>query len=365
MKEVVLLGYYGFDNLGDEAILTAIISSLQHSYPDLKIIVLSAAPEKTSQDYGVRAIDRFSLKQVIKVFRRADLLLLGGGSLLQDVTSWRSLYYYLGLIYLAKKLDMLVALYAQGIGPVNFVLNRTLLVKILNQVDWLSVRDVDSQQLLTNWGVTKQIELSVDPTFNLDFNKPKEDKGLEVASGFSSSSSLLGVAVRYWSAAPDYLEKLAVVLNRVQSQLEVTICLLPFKRPEDLEASYELESQLNGDSILFTDSYGPREMTALIGELDLLIGVRLHALILAALQKVPLLGLAYDPKVDGFLARLNLQAAGRVESLEVDSLAEHILELWQRRAEFKLDLAARVKELQKEASHDLDRALEPLFAGGS
>ncbi|MCK8824091.1 polysaccharide pyruvyl transferase CsaB [Fuchsiella alkaliacetigena] len=365
MKEVVLLGYYGFDNLGDEAILAAIISSLQHSYPNLKITVLSATPKKTKQTYGVRAVDRFSFKQVIKTFRKADLLLLGGGSLLQDVTSWRSLYYYLGLIYLAKKLDMLVSLYAQGMGPVNFSFNRALLVKILNQVDWLSVRDVDSQQLLTNWGVTKQIELSVDPTFNLDFTKPKEDKELEVASGFSSSNSLLGVAVRYWSAAPDYLEKLAVVLNRIQSQLGVTICLLPFKKPEDLEASYELESKLQGDSRLFTGSYAPRQMAALIGELDLLIGVRLHALILAALQEVPLLGLSYDPKVDGFLARLNLKAAGRVENLEVDGLHKRILKIWQQRAEFKRNLAVRVKELQKEASQDLDRALEVLFAGGS
>ena len=117
-KRIVISGYYGSKNAGDEAMLAAMLEVLKDRSQKLHITVISSNPKDTEERHGVQAISWLSGKKIFSAIWKADLLISGGGSLLQNVTSRRSLYYYLVIISLALLLRKRVMLYAQGIGPI-------------------------------------------------------------------------------------------------------------------------------------------------------------------------------------------------------------------------------------------------------
>ena len=166
-RRVLLSGYYGFDNAGDEAVLYAIIESLRQAGID-DITVLSAKPEATAAQYQVRAVDRWGKKALYKAVKDCDLLISGGGSLLQDVTSKNGILYYLGIIWLAQMQKKSVMIYAQGIGPIEHKRNRRLTAKLLNKAQAITVRDLPSRQTLMEMGVYKEIQVGVDPVMGID-----------------------------------------------------------------------------------------------------------------------------------------------------------------------------------------------------
>ena len=127
MSRIVVSGYYGSKNAGDEAMLAAMLEVLGDLDPKLHITVISADPEDTRKRHGVDAVSWLGLPAIIRELRQADLLISGGGSLLQNVTSRRSLYYYMGIIFLAFMAGLKVMLYAQGIGPIRGHLPRRLM----------------------------------------------------------------------------------------------------------------------------------------------------------------------------------------------------------------------------------------------
>src|SRR3989339_978082 len=142
--KIALSGYYGFGNIGDEALLTIIKQKI-------------AGAEFT-------VLDR-SFKIISQIFR-SDLLISGGGTLFQDKTSSRSFYYYIGVVALAKLMGKKVMILAQGFGPLNKTLNRHLARLVLNRVDIITLRDKQSLETIKKLGVTiPRIELTADPVF--------------------------------------------------------------------------------------------------------------------------------------------------------------------------------------------------------
>ena len=146
-RSILMSGYYGFDNSGDDAILKAIIKDIRAMDDSVDIVVLSKDPAKTKSMYNVKAVDRFNLREVIMP-QRIPHYINGGGSLLQDITSTRSLLYYLALMMLAKLFRKPVMVYANGIGPIKRKFNRYLTRLILNRVDLITLRDEDSREYL-------------------------------------------------------------------------------------------------------------------------------------------------------------------------------------------------------------------------
>lgn len=175
---VLLSGYYGFDNAGDDAVLFAIIQALREVLPDIEITVLSNQPEKTAEQFGVRAVDRWSKGGLLKAVKNCDVLISGGGSLLQDVTSKNGILYYLGIIKLAQVLRKKVMIYAQGIGPIAEPRNRSLTAKILNRVQVITVRDLDSRNALMEMGVYREVLVCVDPVLGVRAEQIDAQQGL-------------------------------------------------------------------------------------------------------------------------------------------------------------------------------------------
>ena len=145
---IVLSGYYGFDNVGDEAILFAIIQSLKEYHPGVNLTVLSNNPEKTAASYKVNAVNRWNINEVRKALKESDCLISGGGSLLQDETGMKSISYYSGVMKIAQFLKKPVFIYAQGMGPVKSKINRQIMKHVLQRSEMITVRDKHSKSCL-------------------------------------------------------------------------------------------------------------------------------------------------------------------------------------------------------------------------
>ncbi|SDC83630.1 MULTISPECIES: polysaccharide pyruvyl transferase CsaB [unclassified Candidatus Frackibacter] len=358
MKKIALVGYYGFDNAGDEAILAAIIASLKEYEANLEITVLSANPDKTAKEYGVKAINRFQLNAVIETLRDVDLFLVGGGSLLQDVTSQKSILYYLGLIYLAQRIAVPVIFYAQGVGPIIRRLSRFLIPRVLNNLNAITVRDQQSKELLLGLGVKEEVRVTADPVFTLPLPSDNEIKRIIDNENLESNKEVIGVSVRHWQDN-HYLATLATALDQINEELGMQILFLPLHHPEDLAASQKVMAQMEtakADKQVLAGNYHPQQIVGLFKEVDLLIGVRLHSLIFAAINHTPLVGISYDPKVDSFLARLGLKAAGKTDDLDASNLHKRVLKAWKKREQLEQHLKVRVDELEQLAKENTEIA---------
>jgi putative peptidoglycan lipid II flippase len=304
---IALSGYYGFDNAGDEALLSAITMSLKRLRPDLEFLVFSGNPQKTQRLHGVEAVYYMHPLQVLRGLLRSDLLISGGGSIFQDVTSGRSLAYYISVVALAKLLGKPVIFYAQGVGPINRPLSRLLMRLVANRVDLITLRDEDSWQLLREIGVIRpEIRVTSDPVFALrPLPQDYESVDTKLAEIINPDKPVLGVSVRQWPALEGYQPELARCLDELALQ-GYQILFIPMAYPDDLAASQRVASFMERPAVLLDEDLSSREHLALISRMNFIIGMRLHALVFAASMGVPFAGISYDPKVDAFLKQFRL-----------------------------------------------------------
>ena len=320
MSRVVLSGYYGFDNLGDEAVLAATVAELRRRRPALDIGVLSASPEATARAYGVEGVPRGEPRAVARALRGCDLFLSGGGSLFQDATSWRSPWYYLAVLAGARRWCRRTAVYAQGFEPPRRAWVRAGIRPVLNGVDLVTVRDAASARVLAEAGVRRpRVVVSADPSFLLD---PDPTPAVERERARWGTGVRFGLALRAWGDGR-VLETVAAAARDVGGRFGARWVLLPMHRPHDVEAAELVAARLDG-AVVARGPFGPREMLALTGGLDLLVGMRLHALIFAAAQGVPLVPVAYDRKVAALAEELGEEAPLPVEGLDARALAARI-----------------------------------------
>lgn len=460
VQRIVLSGYYGFDNSGDEAVLQSILLALEEQGREQGIqvepIVLSANPARTSELYGVRAVPRMKLGAVRAALRESHGLISGGGSLLQDATSPRTIPYYLLILKLAQWLGKPTFIYSQGIGPVNRRLFYGPIRRTIAKCAYISVRDEESAQLLGRMGVAhERIEIVPDPVMGLPLRAgatpaagraaaaaaPAAAAGADEAA--SAKRPVVGVSVRFWEADRSELAALAEALHRIRTAAPVDVRLLPFHHPTDVEASEYIIARLEaaagsagatagpavvaagstaanaagtarasnasetdaaaagavgpaanasqsptpepgpgatpaatvaavnasqspvaspgsatgaatgdapavtgpapapmlGDVTIARGIAHPQDMLAEVAACDLMIGMRLHSLIYAASQHVPMLGISYDPKIDHFLHRLGMEPVASTQNIDAGKLSERALQLlasaneWRTRTE--------------------------------
>lgn len=207
---VVMSGYYGFSNAGDDAILQSIHEGILAASQDVAVTVLSNDPELTWDLCSLEAVPRFQVWKVLKALRRCDALLSGGGSLLQDRTSTRSLLYYLSIIRAAELFHKPVMLYANGIGPVRKPANRRRVRRAVERAALVTLRDGSSARELQEMGVTRpDLHVTADPVFNLP--PASRERGMELlqAARLPQGSRFAVVSVRDWPGTEEFPQKLA------------------------------------------------------------------------------------------------------------------------------------------------------------
>lgn len=349
---IVLSGYYGFDNAGDEALLSAITSSIKKMEPQAEFVVFSGSPAKTSALHAIKAVYYMSPIKVIRELKQCDLLISGGGSIFQDITSMRSLLYYISIVALAKLMGARVMFYAQGVGPINRAFSKLMMRLVANRVDLITLRDEDSGQVLRNLGVSRPpFRITADPVFSL---QPDEQERRSIKKIFPEnqvSALQIGVSVRKWAALQGYQQELAVVLDHF-SERGYQIIFIPMAYPDDVEESKKVMALMKQKAVIVEQELNSKEHLALIEQMDLVIGMRLHSLIFAANMGVPFAGISYDPKVEAFLKSFTLKPLGlQHEEMEMQ------LNLLLQDSKMRAVINSRAAELRSQSEQNACLAL--------
>lgn len=362
MQRVLVSGYYGFGNAGDEAILMAIVDSLKKLKSDIEITALSADPQKTKEYYGINAVQRTSPLAIIREISKADLVISGGGGLLQDVTSNRSIPYYLFILYLAKKMNKKVMFYANGVGPVLREINKSMIKRVGNMVDLITVRDEQSRKELENLGVSKPpIIVTADPAFAL---KPiSDEEGAELLKRLDinlySERMKVGISVRPWNLNKNR-EIIAKACDYLIKGRDSEVIFIPMQHPKDYYESLEIVKLMKEEAKVVAEPLSPREILWLCGKMDLIFGMRLHALIFGAMMEVPLVGLVYDPKVEHFLQRIEQPSAGKPGDLDLIGLCNLLEEAISDTDKSQKQLQKKKEELTVLANENAKLAIKLL-----
>lgn len=316
---VVMSGYYGFSNAGDDAILEAIQQAIHGASDDISVTVLSNDPELTQKQYGMEAIPRFRMGKVFSALRHSDALLSGGGSLLQDTTSTRSLLYYLSVIRCAQWLGKPVMLYANGIGPVRRPANRRRVKKVVERASLVTLRDHSSARELADMGISrKDLHVTADPVFHLSPADPQRGGELLVKAGLPAGAPFVAVSVREWPDTEHFCQELARLCDHLRREHGMEVLFLLMQPSKDRTTAQQVRQYMQEPSFLLDTPCTPRELMAVLGQAKLCLAMRLHTLIFAARMAVPSMGLVYDPKVESYLQELELPSAGHVEDFDGD-----------------------------------------------
>lgn len=294
-KKICISGYYGFDNFGDETILKILVENIKKFESSPEITVFSSNPNKTSNDLSVNSLYSFNLKDIIKSIIKSDCLISGGGSLLQDVTSCKSLIYYLGILILAQIFNKKTIIFAQGIGPIKNKKLEKLTSIILKKASYVTVRDDRSLDLLNNWGINA-IKCS-DPVWNIKIPQKKE-------------KNKIGIQLRACANInEEFIKKLAENINKYYSTKDIQILSLQNKL--DLDISNQLKSillQINPSlNVNIIENTSNEKIIEDITNLDALIAMRFHACLIAIKSNVKLLPINYDIKVEELAKEFNLE----------------------------------------------------------
>jgi polysaccharide pyruvyl transferase CsaB len=313
-------GYYGFLNLGDEAILAGLLVGFRQMAPETQITVLSAAPASTARMHGASAVHRAKPLAIWREMRMRRLFISGGGGLLQDSTSARSALYYLSLLRMARMAGAKTAVLAQSIGPIRRRAVRVLARRVLSNCDLITVRDEHSVRELEAIGVRgREFHVAADLSFLLPF-RPQAAEG----------RPRIGVAVRPWGNQRLWVPTLSRALESAARQLQAQLVLLPMHRNLDFELCAAMREMISPRPDVLT-AESPHEMLELVSACELVVAMRLHALIFAAITGVASVAISYDPKVEAFAQGASLPQGGSIPHLDPGGLEERIREAWGRR----------------------------------
>lgn len=320
--KILLSGYYGFANAGDEAVLAALVQILQGGLPGIEIVALSADPEQTEAAHGIRAIDRWDKAALRRELQDAALFASGGGSLLQDVTSVRSVYYYTSLVRTAQRAGVPTIVLAQGLGPLNKGISRWLARRALADCRLLSWRDSESLALAQRIGLGGTPDMQVcDPVL---LWRPEGCAPYTAGEG-----SRVALALRPWR---DLDVAAAVRLAELLQADGREVVLLPFHRGEDEKLAAEINGRLSQKAEIAPCGTPELAMQALSG-VDFVVGMRLHALIMAAALGLPALAVSYDPKVEAFAAMMGIPLAVGGTRFAAEDVCRQIADGWGRQTD--------------------------------
>lgn len=319
---IIISGAHGMGNIGDEAALAGIISDLKSIAPSAPICVLSRDPKCTALKHGVESVHSFNLPALWRRLKNCALFISGGGSLIQDVSSTRSLLYYLLCLRLAKLRGCPVMMYGCGIGPVSKNRNRRIAAKIIDRcVDTITLRDNVSFEELKALGVSSpKIFRAADPALSIDDMKPEERLALMKSCDLDPEETYICFCLRPWEGFSKMAELFALAADHAFRCYGLKSVFLSMSPKEDENAAQQVISRCNCPAVLIRRPYDARETAGLISGMKMLLGMRLHALVFAARSAVPTVGISYDPKVAAFLKYIGRDNFVHIKDLTKESL---------------------------------------------
>jgi polysaccharide pyruvyl transferase CsaB len=376
--KVLISGHYGGINLGDDAILCALVETLQTIDRErLSLTALSHGPVLTQKQTGIVSLRQPSffpsiikdLYYLTRTIRMVDCLVIGGGGLLQDEFNIKTITRYLLQALIGKVLRKKVILYALGVGPLNYVYSEKLIKWVSNNVDAVSVRDDESRNILEKLGV-RGVAVVPDPAlrvpkcdnirtteiFKLEKINPNRTPKIGVClrgiyhAGSRKSRSIKPLSVEQKNSIVESLQRIAAEMRGVL----VFFC---FDSAMDSTLTAEIADACRCEKHVVTATYDPREIAGILGSMDVVISMPLHPAILASRSYVPVVAIAYNPKVKNFMRRIRLDDyVVPMEALNL--LTTKVLQIWQERASIRSHLINEVGRLQAESIASLQETLQ-------
>ena len=345
---VVICGAYGRGNAGDDAILEAILQEMRSIDPDMPVLVLSKDPKSTRLAYRVQAVHRSNFPAWLRAMRRAKLYINGGGSLIQDVTSRRSLWFYLHNISAAKKAGCRVQMYGCGIGPVTRENHRRLAARVLNaNVDVITLREPDSREELRLMGVTKpEILLTADPALTLRRASDDEIDSVMLRAGIPPHGKYICFALRQWKGFEEKAPLFGAAAQYAYDTYGLTPVFTAVEKHLDPVAHRLAAKSLTTPHYFLDDAGGAGTIIGSLSRMEVVVSMRLHALIFAAGQGIPLAGVVYDPKVSAFLKYIGQELFVDLDALTEEGL-RHMIDQAVGQSRRPEDQAAAVRRLQE------------------
>ena len=341
--------------MGDEALLAIIVARLRARFPYVEIEVLSEAPELTAHELRVDATPRGDLGAIRRAINRADIVLSGGGGLLQDATSLRSLVYYAGIIRSAIKAHKATAIFSQSIGPLEAP-GRLIVKECCKGLAAATVRDQRSVELLQPL-LSIPVTRTADPVFLYEEEPPPP--GLEWLD--AGDQPLVVVCVRKAPKFDAAALQIAAAVDRLSEQYGARVAFLPIGGTGDAEASTIVIRRCRTRPMLVGGGETLAITAAVLRRACAVIGMRLHALILAVRFGVPFLAVSYDPKVTSLCEDIAYPLPALWTSPNQRSKASAprpaealVDQLWEQRALLRTRLQAAGMEMRALAERNFD-----------
>jgi len=322
---ILIGGYFGAGNLGDELLLKSILFFWRKKNVSPSVVVISHNPQETAGFFGVKAIARNNFLKTLRELYRSDILLLTGG-IFQDKTSWRSLYYYLALMLVAKIFSSRIIVYAGGVSDLHPI-NRQILRIVFQGCSVINVRDELSRKFLLDCGVPgNKISVGADSSFLLS-------ELVVIKKELSPELPTIGFILRPSRRPPITPQLFARLITLLSQSLAARIVLIPFHQRQDRQFLQEIQARA-GVKVEMLEWEKPEDIFLYFSRLDLVVSQRLHGIILATMYQIPVLGIGTDPKIRQFLDEIK-QKNIITYPVEVQLLLALIADLWEWRGDFR------------------------------
>ena len=375
-SDVVISGYYGFSNMGDDSILSTIITKLSERAPGIRITALTKNPKTDTVRFGIRCISRTNAFAIIREMRHSRVLISGGGSLFQDSTSSKSLKYYALIVNTARRLGMKTYVYANGVGTIYSDKNKRLTAKTVSKCDLVTVRDEQSVRELTSIGVDgKMVTLTADPAFMMDLTENIEGEK-KTAAVIGEDKKYFVVSLRRFEGVQRlaydetaFLGEIVPAFARIAKEYGI-MPMFVLMQP-DLDSAVSAEA-----SRLLREKYGVESAVVAPGDVSELMSIlkggsilrgaefvcsmRLHTLIYASSVSVPVIGLSIDPKIDAFTAALSHAALFRIPDTKEDGLCEALSRTVEQHESVRAEIEAQTLGFRHMAEHDVGNVIKLL-----
>lgn len=326
---ILLSGYFGFGNTGDEMIHSVLKQRLKEK--GLETISLVKNPVNNGE------INRANIKDIYNAIKLSDVVISGGGGLLQDKTSSKSFFYYLSIVWLSKKMRKKTIVLAQGVGPLEKNFNKRTMGKIINMADIVTVRDLNSKELLVESGVKKQIDITADLAFLYPIKSTEEKREEYILISFGNHTT-----------NPPF-QKLIEIVNFVKEKTNKKVVLLPLFPSKDKEI---VESVANSTEINIVNAPSIDKIVSIFNNSMFAIGTRYHSLVLSTMAQVPFIGLSYDPKVDSLAHEIEAPILPYNNSLSITQFKTAFEQAFEKRENTKIKLKDKFVELKKRAEEN-------------
>jgi polysaccharide pyruvyl transferase CsaB len=383
-KKILLAGYYGHRNIGDEAILFSIVDGLRSFIPDVDIDVVSGDPAETARACNVGTVSEGDLLGINRKVQESDLVILGGGGVFQDywggpintvlTDKQAGIPFYSSFPLLAHMLDRPFMVFSVGVGPLFSQDAKEMTRYSFTMANAASVRDIESLALLKKMKIAvDKIRVSADPAFN----RPAEMQAsgrLLAELNLPVNNPRIGVCLRNWDGSGesrDWQNRVASALDRFIEEIDAHLIFIPFQDlstyplTNDLTIANSIIAQMknHGSTSLFQHTLSPQVTAGVLAQCDFVIGMRFHSLVFAAKAGVPCVGLSYDPKVYNLLSRLGLQEYGvQLEDLSEEKLFNTLLLGWKNRLKIAGQLQASADRLGMMVQEDFKSAAALLIS---